>query len=230
MAALIFDIETLAHPSAADHVPPPDVSTIQAPGTWKDPVKIAAEIERKTAEALDAHTQQVARCALDWNLSTICAIGVHIEDTGMTDTWIIHDEAEERRALAAFWILARRRTLVGFCARTFDVPTLIQRSRLLQVPYPSISLARFGKGDVVDLRDLLTFDDARYEAIMPRSLKAFARRFGVPVPDVTDGRDVAAMAAAGDFDGIKAHCAADVQLTSALAVRLGVVRAPAEVA
>ena len=61
---------------------------------------------------------------------------------------------------------------------SFDVPTLIQRSRYRRAA-SSISLARFGKGDVVDqLRDVLTFDDAQYDAVMPRSLSAFCRRFG----------------------------------------------------
>jgi len=63
---------------------------------------------------------------------------------------------------------------------------------LLEVPHPSISLARYGRGDVIDLPDVLTFDDARYEAIMPRSLSAFCRRFGADVLDPFSSSDIAA--------------------------------------
>ncbi len=132
------------------------------------------------------------------------------------------NEDEERAALVAFWKDAKGRELLGFAARTFDAPTLIQRSRLLNVEHRAINLARFGKGSIIDLREILTFDDARYEAIMPRSLKMFARRFGIPCDDPIGGAEIPALIAAGDWEGVISHVTSDVRLTIALARRIGV--------
>jgi predicted 3'-5' exonuclease similar to PolB exonuclease domain len=180
---LVFDIETCALNDAAQHVPRPDLSACRAPSNCKDPEKIAADIQRQRAELEADYAARLERCSLDWHLNRIVAIGTCVEGESEIGVTTIADETAEREALAAFWALADGRRLVGFYARSFDVPTLIQRSRYLDVPHPYVSLARYGKGDVIDLRDILTFDDARYEAIMPRSLTAFCERFGIRVPD-----------------------------------------------
>jgi hypothetical protein len=75
---------------------------------------------------------------------------------------------------------------------------------------------------VIDLREILTFDDARYEAIMPRSLKMFCRRFGIAVDDPIVGAEIPALIAAGDWDGVISHVTSDVRATMALARRIGV--------
>jgi hypothetical protein len=77
------------------------------------------------------------------------------------------------------------------------------------------------------VRDVLTFDDARYEAIMPRSLKAFCKRFGIPVDDDVDGKDIPELVAAGKWELVKSHVVSDVRLTLALAQRVGVIPARA---
>ena len=61
--------------------------------------------------------------------------------------------------------------------------------------------------------------------LMPRTLKAFAKRFGLSVTDDIDGKDIPALAAAGDWEAIAKHCMADLELTLALARKLGVVQA-----
>ncbi len=129
-------------------------------------------------------------------------------------------ESRELSALTSFWKAAARGRLFGFCARTFDVPTLIQRSRYLEVPHPLISLARYGKGDVIDLRDVLMFDNARCGAVMPRSLSAFCRRFGIDVEDALTGADIAAVRE-GRWADVVSHVRADVLKTARLAARLG---------
>ena len=123
------------------------------------------------------------------------------------------------------WKDAKGREILGFAARTFDVPTLIQRSRLLGVEHRAINLARYGKGHVIDLREILTFDDARYEAIMPRSLKMFCKRFGIPCDDGVNGADVPALIQDGNWDAVISHVTSDVRLTMALARRIGVLEA-----
>lgn len=226
MDQLVFDIETCAHEAAADFLPRPDLDSITAAKNLKDPAKVAEDIQKRRDAAEADYLASLSRAALDWNLSRIVAIGLSF-DGGDPCVELCRTEAEEKAALAEFWShvrFDRPAQLIGFCARTFDVPTLIQRSRLLGVRYPQISLGRWGKGDVTDLRDILTFDDARYEALMPRSLKAFCRRFGIPVDDEISGADIPACVAAGDWASVEAHVTSDVRLTVALAERLGVIK------
>jgi hypothetical protein len=126
-----------------------------------------------------------------------------------------------------FWRTLGNRSLVGFAVRTFDAPTLMQRSRLLGVVHQELSLARFGKDrHVIDIRDVLTFDDARYEAVMPRSLKTFCRRFGIQVDDPIDGKQIPQLVAEGNWDAVMAHITSDVKLTVQLGQRIGVLLQP----
>ena len=218
----VFDIETVSHDCVTDFIQKPNLDLITAAKNLKDPVKIAESIETRKQEAIAEHLTALSRAALDWNLSRIVAIGWQTDQMDEPICVVCQNEAFEAVALATFWGDAKRRQLVGFNARGFDVPTLIQRSRLLNVPFPKVSLNRYGRGDVTDIRDVLTFDDARYEAVMPRSLKAFCKRFGIENQDETSGADIAAMVAAGDWQGVTDHCLSDVRLTVRLAQRIGV--------
>lgn len=220
MSYIICDIETIGHPRAAEFVPMPDLSGIAAAKNLKDPAKIAENLKERRDAAQAEYQAQLDRAALDWNLSRIVAIGWQIDD-GDIESVTCQDEDEEAAAIQRFWSMASSRTLIGFCSRTFDAPTLIQRSRLLGLKHQPISIGRYGRGNVVDLRDVLTFEDARYEAIMPRSLKAFAKRFGIPVDDQVDGKHIAELVKVGDWEAVRAHVESDVRLTAQLAARLG---------
>jgi hypothetical protein len=217
---IVVDIETAPHPCAGDFLEPLNLDGIKAAGNLKDPEKIKADLEKRRADATVEHASKIGRAALDWNLSRIVALAW---STG-TDIIVMPcaNEDEERAALVAFWQDAKGREILGFAARTFDAPTLIQRSRLLNVEHRPINLARFGKGSIIDLREILTFDDARYEAIMPRSLKMFCRRFGIAVDDPIGGAEIPALIAAGEWDGVISHVTSDVRATMALARRIGV--------
>jgi hypothetical protein len=61
---------------------------------------------------------------------------------------------------------------------------------------------------------------------MKQSLKAFARRFGLDVPDLIDGAQIAELVQQGQWDQVCAHVLADVELTRALARKLGACKAP----
>jgi len=58
---------------------------------------------------------------------------------------------------------------------------------------------------------------------MKRTLKAFCKRFGIPVNDAINGSEIPALVAAGKWEEVAAHCRADVELTVQLAHRLGIV-------
>jgi predicted PolB exonuclease-like 3'-5' exonuclease len=221
----IFDIETAPHPDAALYIVPPNFDEITAPKNYKDEQKKAEYIQAAKREAQEEYEAKLGRCALDWNLSRIVAIGMHnLGDCG-PQVIACKDEKDEKAALAAFWLRSKGRRLVGFCSRTFDAPTLIQRSRYLGVTPRNLSLAKFGRGDVTDLREILTFDDANYTAIMPRSLDAFCKRFGIVVEDDWTGAEVGELIATNNWDGVLAHCRADLERTRRLAERIGVVSA-----
>ena len=59
---------------------------------------------------------------------------------------------------------------------------------------------------------------------MRQTLTAFCRRFGIPVTDEIAGKDIPAMVAAGEWDKVVSHVTSDVELTVALARRIGVVQ------
>ena len=219
---IVCDIETAAHPCAADFIEPLNLDGIVAAKNLRDPEKIAEDIRRRRAEAEAAHAESLARAALDWNLSRIVALG-WTEDGGQSvHSVVCENEIEERQVLEQFWTVAAHRVLIGFAIRNFDAPTLMQRSLYLGVPYRRLSLARYNNGSLIDLRDVLTYDDMRYEALMPRSLKMFCKRFGITVDDPVNGKDIAALVAANEWDQVLSHVQADVRLTAALAQRVGV--------
>ena len=223
MGYIYLDVETVAIDQVGDFVPPPDLSAIAPARNLRDPVKIAEDIERKSREAQDEYTAKLSRAALDFNLNRIVCLGIAFGDSTV-EAMPIENEEQEACELAAFWqtYTQTRRRIVGFCARTFDLPTLIQRSRLLGVVHPQVSLARYRgeSGDVIDLREILTFDDMRYESIMPRTLHNFCKRFGIPVADETSGADIAKLVQEGNWQAVQAHCQSDVELTRQLAYRV----------
>jgi hypothetical protein len=223
MSWIVVDAETVAHDCVRDYVAAPDLGAVTAAKNLKDPAKIAESIESRKAELTADYELSLCRAALDWNLSRIVALAWQSAGDDDVTVYSCHNEFQEAGALKAFWNDYLGRKMVGFCARTFDAPTLIQRSRLLNVNHPRVRIDRYGRGDVIDVRDVLTFDDARYEAIMPRSLKAFCKRFGIPVDDPIDGKDIPELVAAGKWELVKSHVVSDVRLTLALAQRVGVI-------
>lgn len=212
---IVLDIETAGLPNAADYLDP-----VTPDARLKDPDKIAADIEAKTAARLE-------NLALDWNVGRIVAIGTWTAQHG-TVAMVCPDEAAERAALTSFWISQKYRTMVGYHIKGFDLRYLVQRSRYLDVPHPSLNLGKYGRSEIVDLYLELTFGDGHYDTgAMKRSLGAFAKRFGLPVTDTIKGSEIPALVAAGEWAAVESHVRADVATTLALARRLGVVSAEA---
>jgi hypothetical protein len=94
------------------------------------------------------------------------------------------------------------------------------RSRLLGIDAPLLNLDRY-RSPHPDLMQILTFRGA----IPARSLTWFAKRFGLPITDETTGADIGPLVQAGNYEAVRAHCTSDLELTHALAVRLGLIRA-----
>jgi hypothetical protein len=225
VSPIVIDVETAPLANARDYIDPPDLDDVQAPSNYKDPAKITAYIEEAKADRLAKFERDCTdKAALDFNCARIVAVGFWTESHKPT-ALLCKDETDERAALDEVWEYCQHRTTVGFRIREFDLPLMIQRSRYLRLTHPLPDLGRYARGNAIaDLYDLLTFNDLRAEAVMRRSLKSFARRFGIPVDDTVDGKAIPALVAAGAWDQVEAHVLSDIRVTLALAQRLGVVR------
>lgn len=214
----VFDLETAGLDNAADYLEP-----VQPAKNLVDPAKVKADIEKRTAERDE-------KLALDWNVGRIVALGWWTEQGG-EQCRVCLNEREEAAVIAEFWRVSLHRTLVGFACKGFDLRYLIQRSRLLGLVHPSLDLGKYSHKGIEDLYLTLTFGDGTYEqGAMRRTLHAFCRRFDIPITDALSGKDIAGLVADGDWASVEQHCLSDVQLTLALARRLGVVQAQPEAA
>lgn len=225
VSPIVVDIETAPLLNVRDYVDPPDLTDIQAPSNYVKQEAIDGYIEREKVKRLaDFAADCDHKAALDFNCARIVAIGWWKE--GCTSVRYQFDGDEgEADALAEFWKLSLHRSIVGFRIREFDLPMMMQRSRYLGIPHPTLELGRYSRGHaIIDLYDTLTFSDLRGENIMRRTAKSFARRFGIPVTDEIDGKDIPALVAAGEWDLVAQHVTSDVQLEVALARRLGVIQ------
>ncbi len=199
---LVLDLETFALDEAAQFLEEPT-----APANYRDPEKIAAFIA-------DAKAKAVSRCALDPDLCRIVAISWD-SDSGPYTNYAENDIGERQLIITA-WEAIKDETLIGFNLLAFDLPVLIRRSQYLSIRVPPLNLDRYHTPHI-DLMERLSFNGK----IKAHSLSFYCRRFGIDVPDETSGKDIDASVKAGDWQGVTAHCLADVKKTRLLAERLG---------
>jgi hypothetical protein len=210
-SSIVFDCEAIAIDDAGNYIEP-----ISPPSNYKDPEKIAAYCEQAQRDAL-------AKAALDIDLGRIVALG---SSHGSSDVIVAlaRDEQDEADILRAFWARVtasntyNRPTLIGFNCLGYDLPLMLRRSLYLGVQAPRFQMGKYRHDGIEDLMLSLSFDGA----VKYRGLSFYCRRFGLDVPDETSGAQIAALHAAGDWDGIANHCRCDVLKTAALARRVGV--------
>lgn len=200
---LVFDLETYSDESCIEFLPEPD-----APANYKSEDAIA----KYKAEA---RAKQIARMALDPSTCRIVAIGTCLD--GTVNVQVCPDTDVERVTLSRFWDAFDNTPsgeLVGYNIVAFDLPVLLTRSRILGVPYPKISLRKYGSPDVKDLMLEMSFGGL----VDYKSLGFWVKRLKLDVPpDDTTGKDMAEVVAAGDWHAVAHHCSVDVLKTYALA-------------
>lgn len=209
----IIDIETCGLPEAKDFAEP-----VAAPANYKDPEKIAAYIAEEQA-------RQVSRAGLDLDLCRVVAVGLQREGASGVQVLTAQDENEERGLLTALWsqlLKIQHPVLVGFNHVAFDLPVLMRRSLYLNVAYPRLSLDKY-RTPHIDIMQHLTWNGL----VKARSLKFYAKRFGIRFDDAISGADIGGLVERGEWDQVIAHVTSDVELTAALARRVGVL-APVE--
>lgn len=234
---VIVDIETVSLAEAGEYLDPieplapPDLSLITPAKNLVDPAKVAADIEKRRSAAIEEHRlrceQQVQkraealeRCALDLDLCRIVAIGWMFEDDREPHVLPAHSDEMEGDLLRAFWAALDDRVTVGYNQVGFDLPILLRRSLYLGVSAPMLNLDRY-RSNHIDLQMRLSLNGTKPF----RKLDWYCKRFGLDVPkDEHGGKDIGALVAADDWDGVTAHCRADVLKTAALARRMGILR------
>jgi 3'-5' exonuclease len=208
---VVLDIETVGCPEAAAFLDP-----VKAPANYKDPDKIAAY-------CTDALTKQVEKASLEPDLCEVVAVGFRHPEYARASAVYTRLDGTESDLLALVWEAVDGRAVVGFNVLGFDLPVLVRRSQLLNVPHPTVNLDRY-RTPHVDLLERLSFNGK----LTYRSLAFYCRRFGIPCEDVTTGAEIASLVAAQDWPAVAEHCRADVDKTTALAVRLRWLRAAVE--
>jgi hypothetical protein len=210
----VIDIETSPLGNCGDYL---DLTQFSAPANYKDPEKIAANIEEQKAAA-------IAKAALDLDLCTIVAIGLLREDWNEPSVWVIPDATVEAVALREFWDELDNRVTIGYNHVGFDLPILLRRSLYLGVHAPALNLDKY-RTPHIDLQQRLSLNGTKPY----RGLGWYCRRFGLDVPaDDHTGKDIGALVTAGAWEAVAAHCRADVIKTRLLAERMGVLQARVE--
>jgi len=208
MSSLYLDIETAPIDRAAQFVDPPT-----APANYKDAAKIDAYVAEATVKALE-------RCALDFGLLRIGAIGLGAWTAAgepETDATCCATEAEEAEALRHLWTrieatFAAGGVVVGYNIAEFDMPAIITRSWLLGVPPGFDSVRKYGDPHVLDLQQVTSF--GRLEKA--HGLSWWARRLGWAHEDDLTGAMMPALIQAGEWDAVRRHVESDVALTMRL--------------
>jgi predicted PolB exonuclease-like 3'-5' exonuclease len=238
MTPIIVDCETFPLDNVEDYLDPPappeppDLDAIRAPSNWVDQEKIAANVEKQRAAAIQAHTvamfEQAAKwqkvidsCALDLDLLRIVAIGWMFHDDPKPRVITCKNETDERFALEQLerdYTAAINPQFVTYNGLDFDLPVLMRRALYLGVRFPRLIVDRY-RTPHLDLQQHMSLNGK----LKWRSLKFYLNRFNIPNEDSTTGKEIGAMVKAGDWAGVSAHCASDVMATRALAQRLGLV-------
>ncbi len=190
---LFFDIETECNPDAIQHMPEPT-----APGNYKDEAKIAAYIEEKRQE-------QIQRAALDADYGRITAIGIKMNATTKSESFMNNGDMEDV-IIREFWDAYKYHhgQSCGYNIIGFDLPYLMRRSFALGIK-PSVmpDLRRYQTQPTLDLMAIL------YNWGTAKGLKTVCQLYGInnPLPDL-DGSQVAGM----DTETLRAYVENDVNL------------------
>lgn len=209
---LIFDIETRA--LTVEEVKKRDIMpSFKPPANYKDPDKIAA----KEAEH---ETEVMSKAALDATLSEVCAIGYIGEDDEFNV--LLGDEVS---ILTRFWQLCRDQVndygkLIGFNIVGFDLPYLIRRSFIREVPIcEGIKRGRyFNDSHVIDLAEIWKLNDKSLFI----SLDRISKVLGIGKKN-GNGKDFAALLETDQKAALE-YLQNDLALTARLAKRLGAIQ------
>lgn len=207
--SILFDIES---GSLSDSEIAPFMPKFEAPSNYKDEAKIHAYIAEKQKE-------WKAGAALDPMTARVLAIGLLIDDSFV----LISEPATEAIMLHEFWDSITDgfndiHRLIGFNCNLFDLPFMVRRSWKLGVKVPeALREGRYWARQIVDLREVWQLNDRQAHG----SLDTIAKHLGVGAKS-GNGADFAKLWKE-DRDKAVAYLKNDLQLTAAIAQKLGVI-------
>ena len=126
MSYIALDIETVANGDMVSKLPEPEVKL----GNLKDPAKINEKI-------VEAKQKQIEGMALDPLYGKVCCVGMYFftdpeGDDGRYETLIGGEEADILKETAK--MLTGHNGLITFNGKNFDIPFLLKRMAILNVP------------------------------------------------------------------------------------------------
>jgi hypothetical protein len=213
---LVFDIETRPLPletiKAKGLMP-----SFKPPANIKDPEKIKAREAEHEADVME-------KAALDPLLSTVCAVGVIYGDGEMFEFAVDKQkDFDESALLGTIWnhirhCLNDQGRIVGFNTHGFDLPYLINRSWILDVPIcESVLKGKWWSEFSIDLAD--KWRVGRKDSYV--SLDRLARAMNVGQKS-GNGKDFATLLDT-DFGKAIDYLRNDLTLTLKIAQRMGVI-------
>lgn len=230
-----FDIETAPLPREIllPQLPPFDRESVKV-GNIKDPALIEAKIKAAEENHERDFFEKAALSPLTGQVAAIGCLTCKAEGEGVFDIQLSDDLFErdaERKLLVGFWDKFRagfegddRTIFVGFNVIDFDLPFLVTRSRIVDVPVPP-TLFRFENNRFfyssrfVDLR--LLYLAGRKPTTTVSNLDAISRGFGIGEKNGS-GADFAGLLAFGDVVKATEYLANDLILTAKLARKMGI--------
>ena len=217
---IIFDIETGPAPLEQLTAIMPE---FEASGTLKDPVKIEADIAKKRAAWLD-------KAALRATTGQVLALGWCVVEGAIREPVAVMT-GDETEIIERFWAMTNAHPtkgmetvdhpMIGFYSNHFDLPFLIQRSRILGIKIPASVLTCYrGRWNLnerfVDLYDAWACGNRD----CGDNLDTVARSLGLP-GKLGSGGDFAQLLIT-DRAAAVAYLTRDIEITVSVAERLGV--------
>ena len=217
---LYLDIETAPNDQMFDFVEKPRFALpSEAPKNYKRQEAIDSWIVKEDAKRDAEYQIRLDKMALDIDFARITEIGYALGD-GVVEVAQV-DPRTEYSVLREFWSAVAYDKLslriCGFNVLGFDLPIIMRRSFMLEVPGISrVDLRRYSTASVIDLMQLF-YHWGQGPGPRYRGLKAICKMHGIEnlLPDL-DGSKISEMDAKTRAD----YCANDVMMTRALANRM----------
>jgi DNA polymerase elongation subunit (family B) len=216
MAAIVFDIETLALPVESFD----EVQLEYLLKFAKDDKERAEEIQKFSLYPLTSKIITIGMMNPESGAGKVFFDAPREQSFTSEDGKLQYVAGDEQDILTNFWeTLQKYSTIVTFNGRTFDCPFIMIRSMMHGVkagrnliPY------RYSSKEHFDILDQLTF----YGASRKFNLDFYTKAFGIKSPKAEGitGLDLGRLQAEGKYRQIAEYCAGDIRATSELYIKV----------
>lgn len=209
---LSFDLETLPTEEFVRRTlaTPYDPSTFKPHANTKDPDKIAAQRAEHEASHVARMTEAAAKGSLSGMTGRIACWGW--ASRREAHSTIVISESQEAVAVNDILHALNENALSTWNGRAFDLPFLLLRAVILGVPIPKgLQRGWFQRWETEQHFDGCAL--LRWRTNDYWSLEHAAQAFGVEPISLGNGKDIAALFAAGEYEAIRSKNMQDVRRT-----------------